>query len=125
MTAYAMTHSRSFKVGIAGAPVTDWRLYDTIYTERYMATPQSNPDGYENSSLLSAAKNLHGKFLLLHGAMDDNVHLNHSIEFIYELQKAGKHFDFMLYPKSRHRIDDPAQLYHLRTLMTNFIRTHL
>lgn len=125
MTAYALTHSTSFKVGIAGAPVTDWRLYDTVYTERYMATPQSNPEGYERSSLLNAAGNLHGKLLLLHGTMDDNVHVHHSLQFMLALQKAGKQFDSMLYPTSRHRIEDPAQVYHLRTLMTNFIQTHL
>ncbi len=125
MTAYALTHSTSFKVGIAGAPVTDWSLYDTIYTERYMSTPQANPEGYKKSSVLRSAEHLSGKLLLLHGAMDDNVHLHHSVRFMHELQKAGKQFDFMLYPKSRHRIEDPAQLYHLRTLMTNFVLTHL
>ncbi|HKX30470.1 MAG TPA: S9 family peptidase, partial [Blastocatellia bacterium] len=93
MTAYALTHSASFKVGISGAPVTDWQLYDTIYTERYMGTPQNNPEGYAKSSVVKAAKNLSGKLLLIHGTIDDNVHLQNSIQFMYELQKAGKQFE--------------------------------
>src|SRR5260221_4959796 len=75
MTAYALTHSKKFCAGIAGAPVTDWHDYDTIYTERYMNTPKENPDGYRKTSVVKAAKDLHGKLLLLHGVMDDNVHL--------------------------------------------------
>ena len=125
LTVYALTHTEAFKLGIAGAPVTDWRLYDTIYTERYMGRPESNPEGYEKSSLLKRVAQLHGKLLLIHGTMDDNVHMQNSIQLIYELQKAGKQFDFMLYPKARHRIEDPHQLYHLRTLMTDFILENL
>ena len=75
MTAYALTHSQSFKLGIAGAPVTDWHLYDTIYTERYMSTPQKNPEGYKTTSVKGAAANLHGKLMIIHGSMDDNVHM--------------------------------------------------
>ena len=105
--------------------MTDWRLYDTIYTERYMGRPENNPEGYEKSSLLKRAAQLHGKLLLIHGTMDDNVHMQNSIQLIYELQRAGKQFDFMLYPKARHGVEDPHQLYHLRTLMTDFILEHL
>ena len=101
-TAYDLTHSTSFKVGIAGAPVTDWRLYDTLYTERYMGRPENNPEGYEKTSVLGAAANLHGKLLLLHGTIDDNVHLQNTVKFIYELAKAGKSYQLALYPKSRH-----------------------
>ncbi|HVF48840.1 MAG TPA: S9 family peptidase [Pyrinomonadaceae bacterium] len=125
MTAYALTHSKTFKLGIAGAPVTDWRLYDTIYTERYMKTPQRNPAGYERSSVLRAAKDLHGKLLLLHGTVDDNVHLQNTIQFAYELQKAGKQFQLMTYPKQRHGFRDPLLIKHMRTLMTDFITTNL
>ena len=125
LTVSALTHTEAFKLGIAGAPVTDWRLYDTIYTERYMGRPENNPEGYEKSSLLKAAAQLHGKLLLIHGTMDDNVHMQNSIQLIYELQRAGKQFDFMLYPKARHSVEDPHQLYHLRTLMTDFILEHL
>ena len=125
LTVNALTRSQAFKVGIAGAPVTDWRLYDTIYTERYMGTPDKNPEGYEKSSLLKGAEHLHGKLLLIHGTMDDNVHMQNSIQLILELQKAGKQFHFMLYPGTRHGIEDPHQLYHLRTLMTDFILENL
>ena len=107
MTSFAMTHSNAFKIGIAGGTVTDWNLYDTIYTERYMLTPQNNPDGYAKTSVTKAAKNLSGKLLLLHGTMDDNVHMQNTIQFVYELQKAGKEFELMVYPKSRHGVGDP------------------
>jgi dipeptidyl-peptidase 4 len=125
MTSYAMTHSKTFKMGIAGGSVTDWRDYDTIYTERYMQTPQNNPEGYRRSSPVHAAKDLHGKILLLHGLMDDNVHVQNTIQFAYELQKAGKQFDMMLYPKSRHGVTDPLLLKHMRQLMTDFILANL
>jgi dipeptidyl-peptidase-4 len=125
MTSYALTHSRSFKLGIAGAPVTDWRDYDTIYTERFMQTPQNNPEGYRKSSPVHHAKDLHGKLLLIHGAIDDNVHMQNTIQFVYELQKAGKQFELMLYPKSRHGVTDPLLVKHLRTMMTEFIVANL
>ncbi len=107
MTAYAMTHSKLFAAGIAGAPVTDWTLYDSIYTERYMGTPADNPKGYEKSSVLKAAKNLHGKLLLIHGLVDDNVHFQNSAQFMHELQSANKPFELMIYPRSRHGIISP------------------
>ncbi len=125
MTAYALTHSQSFKIGISGAPVTDWRNYDTIYTERYMGTPQTNPDGYEASSVVKAAANLHGKLLLIHGTIDDNVHLSNSMQFALELQKAGKQFDLMVYPKNRHAIRAKQQAVHLRKLMYDFVLENL
>lgn len=125
MTSYALTHSKSFKVGIAGGSVTDWRDYDTIYTERYMQTPQNNPEGYRKSSPVHAAKDLSGKLLLIHGAIDDNVHMQNTIQFVYELQKAGKQFELMIYPKSRHGVSDPLLLKHMRTMMTDFIVANL
>src|SRR5262249_7397485 len=75
MTSFALTHSKKFAAGIAGAPVTDWHDYDTIYTERYMDVPSGNPEGYGKTSVVKAASNLHGRLLLIHGLMDDNVHL--------------------------------------------------
>jgi dipeptidyl-peptidase-4 len=105
--------------------VTDWRLYDSIYTERYMGTPQNNPAGYDKSSVLRAAANLHGKLLIIHGTMDDNVHLQNTIQFAYELQKAGKQFRMMLYPRSRHGIVDPLLVKHMRAMMTEFIVENL
>jgi dipeptidyl-peptidase 4 len=125
MTTYALTHSRSFKIGIAGGSVTDWRNYDSIYTERYMQTPQNNPEGYKKSSPVTAAKDLHGKLLLIHGAIDDNVHVQNTMQFVYELQKAGKQFELMLYPKSRHGVNDPLLLKHMRQMMTEFIVENL
>jgi len=125
MTSYALTHSKSFKIGIAGAPVTEWYLYDSVYTERYMAMPQKNPEGYERTSAVRAAKDLHGKILLIHGTMDDNVHMQNTIRFVEELQKANKDFRLMIYPKSRHGVRNPLQVKHLRTLMTDFILENL
>ena len=125
MTSYALTHSTSFKLGIAGGTVSDWRNYDSIYTERYMQTPQNNPEGYKRSSPVTAAKDLHGKLLLIHGAIDDNVHMANTIQFAYELQKAGKQFQLMVYPKSRHGVTDPVLVKHMRQMMTDFIVANL
>jgi len=125
MASYALTHSTSFKAGIAGAPVTDWRLYDSIYTERYMRMPQNNPEGYAATSVVEAAADLHGSLFIIHGTMDDNVHMQNSIQLIYELQKAGKEFEVMVYPRSRHGVRDPALSYHLRREMTDFLLENL
>ncbi len=125
MTAYALTHSQTFKIGISGAPVTDWHNYDSIYTERYMGLPKDNPEGYRKSSVVEAAANLHGKLLLIHGAMDDNVHLQNSIQFIDALQRAGKEFKFMIYPESRHGVTQPLRYKHLKEMMTQFILENL
>jgi len=125
MTTYALTHSQNFKIGIAGGSVTDWRDYDSIYTERYMGTPQNNPEGYRKASPLYNARDLHGKILLIHGLMDDNVHVQNTIQFAYELQKANKPFQLMLYPKSRHGVTDPLLLKHMRQMMTDFIVQNL
>ncbi len=104
ITSYAMTHSEHFAAGIAGGSVTSWNDYDTIYTERYMDTPQENPDGYAKTSVVAAAKNLHGKLLLIQGWMDDNVHPQNSIKLIKALQDADKDFEMMFYPRSGHGI---------------------
>jgi dipeptidyl-peptidase-4 len=125
MTAFALTHSTSFKVGIAGAPVTDWRNYDSIYTERYMGLPTTNPEGYERSSVIRAAANLHGRLLLIHGAVDNNVHSQNSLQLIDALQKAGVQFDFMLYPQSRHGVTNPYRVKHLRQLMAEYFFKNL
>ena len=122
MTAFALTHSKTFKMGISGAPVTDWTNYDSIYTERYMGTPQTNKAGYNSSSVLhDQAKNLHGELLLIHGTIDDNVHLNNSLQFMQQLQEAGKQFEVMFYPSNRHSVTDQKQRVHLRKLMTDFV----
>lgn len=106
MSALAMTHSDKFALAIAASGVYDWRMYDTIYTERYMSTPALNPDGYAKTSVVEHAKNLHGHLVITHGEMDDNVHLQNAVQLIYALQKAGKDFEFVLYPQSRHGIGD-------------------
>jgi dipeptidyl-peptidase-4 len=124
MTAYALTHSKVWKLGIAGGTVADWANYDSIYTERYMLTPAHNPEGYKESPL-SGAANLSGKLMLIHGAIDDNVHVANTIQLIYALQKAGKQFDLMLYPKSRHGVTDPLLVTHMRQMMTDFIVANL
>ncbi|MFO0828372.1 MAG: DPP IV N-terminal domain-containing protein [Phycisphaerales bacterium] len=97
-----------FQVGVAGAPPTDWRNYDTIYTERYMRTPKENPDGYENFSCITLADKLKGHLLLLHGMVDDNVHVTNSWQFVDELQKKNKPFEMMFFPRSDHSIGSPS-----------------
>ena len=101
MTAFALTHSKLFAAGIAGAPVTDWRNYDSIYTERYMDTPQENPKGYDATSVVKAAKNLHGRLLLLHGMMDDNVHVQNTLQFVRGLAAGEQGLRGDVLPASR------------------------
>lgn len=93
-----------FHVGVAGAPVTDWRNYDTIYTERYMRRPQDNPDGYDQGSCMNYAQDLKGHLAIHHGAVDDNVHPGNSVQLLQALLKHNKKFDFMLYPEQKHGI---------------------
>jgi dipeptidyl-peptidase-4 len=124
MTAFALTHSDRFCLGIAGAGVYDWRDYDTIYTERFMRMPQNNVAGYERTSCVESAAGLTGHLLLVHGTMDDNVHLQNTIQFVYALQKADKSFELMLYPRSRHRIA-PELRWHQRQLEWRTIEEHL
>jgi dipeptidyl-peptidase-4 len=125
MTSYALTHSKSFKIGIAGGTVSDWRDYDSIYTERYMGMPQKNLAAYEKDSVRLAAPNLSGNLLLIHGTMDDNVHMANTIQLVYALQNAGKPFHLMVYPMSRHGVTDPLLVKHLRQTMTDFILQNL
>jgi dipeptidyl-peptidase 4 len=125
MSSYALTHSTSFAMGIVGAPVIDWRLYDSVYTERFMRTPKNNPAGYDETSPLRAAANLHGRLLLIHGAIDDNVHPQNSFRFAHALQEAGKPFRMMVYPRSRHAVSNRKLLRHLRGLQLDFIEETL
>ena len=105
ITAFALTHPSPFTAGVAGAPVTDWRLYDSIYTERYMLTPAENPAGYDNSSSVKSAAGLHGRLLICHGLIDDNVHFQNTAQLVESLEKAGKtDFEVAIYPSSRHGI---------------------
>lgn len=103
MTAMALTYGADvFTHGIANFSVTDWSLYDTHYTERFMGTPQNNPEGYKITSPLTYADKLKGSLRIVHGTMDDNVHLQNSIQLVNKLQDLNKHFEFMIYPGERH-----------------------
>jgi dipeptidyl-peptidase 4 len=125
LTVYALTHSTSFTMGIAGGTVSDWRNYDSVYTERYMGTPKENPEGYRNSSPRFAAANLHGALLLMHGAIDDNVHVQNTMQLAYALQQAGKTFSLMIYPRTRHAVTDPSLVRHMYGAMLDFTLQHL
>ena len=125
MTLYALTHSRSFAMGIAEGAVSDWRNYDTIYTERYMGLPDENADGYRRSSPRFRAADLSGNLLLVHSALDDNVHPQNAMQFAYALQQAGKPFQMMIYPGSAHGVSDPELTLHLRRMMLDFTMQNL
>jgi len=108
MTLWALTRTTAFKAGVAVAPVTDWRDYDSIYTERYLGLPQENAEGYRRSSPVSTAGDLHGSLLLVHGTGDDNVHLQNTIQMTNAFIDAGKRFELMLYPRKLHSISGAA-----------------
>lgn len=114
-----------FRAGIAVAPVTNWRYYDNIYTERFMRTPQENPDGYDQNSPLNFAENLKGKLLLCHGLADDNVHVQNTVEFAERLVQAEKQFDMQLYTNRNHGIYGGNTTHHLYTRMTQFLLENL
>jgi dipeptidyl-peptidase 4 len=125
ITLNLMTRSQEFKAGISVAPVIDWRYYDTKWTEGAMRTPQENPKGYESSSLIPLAKQLHGRLLIVYGTYDDNVHPYNEMAFIDALIKAGKKFDMMAYPMRQHGIADEAATLHLYRLMLDFWKEKL
>lgn len=114
-----------FKMAIAVAPVTNWRYYNNIYTERYMRRPQENPDGYDNNAPEKMAKNLQGKFLLIHGTADDNVHFQNAAVLTEQLIQANKEFESEYYPDKAHGISGGNSRYHLYNRMTNFILNNL
>jgi dipeptidyl-peptidase-4 len=114
-----------FETAIAVAPVTSWRFYDTIYTERYMQTPQENASGYDDNSPFNYAGMLKGNYLLAHGSGDDNVHVQNTMRMIEELVQANKQFDWAIYPDKNHGISGGNTRIHLFTKMTNFIHQHL
>ncbi len=110
-----------FKTGIAVAPVTNWKWYDSIYTERYMRTEKENPQGYADNSPTNFADQLEGNYLLIHGLADDNVHFQHTAEMTNKLIAANKQFDTMIYPNRNHGIGGGNAKIHLYTLMTRFL----
>ena len=126
MSSLAITKgSEYFDLAIAVAPVTNWRYYDNIYTERYMRTPQENASGYDDNSPINHVDKLKGEYLLIHGAADDNVHVQNSYEMISALVKANKQFDLFIYPDKNHGIYGGNTRYHLYKKMTDFILDNL
>lgn len=126
MTALAMTKGADvFKTGISVAPVTNWRYYDNIYTERFMRTPKENASGYDDNSPVNHAAKLKGKLLLIHGSADDNVHYQNSMEFITALVKANKQFDLFIYPNKNHGIYGGNTRNHLFTMMLDYTLKNL
>ncbi|UCG52207.1 MAG: S9 family peptidase [Candidatus Latescibacterota bacterium] len=126
MTTMAMLKKPGlFKAGAAVAPVTDFRFYDSIYTERYMKSPDENEDGYHESAPADFADALEGALLLVHGTADDNVHMQNSMHLVRELIVAGKDFDLMVYPGGRHGIGGDTERAHLFKKMTNFFVVNL
>ncbi len=115
-----MTHSKEFRAGIAVAAVTDWRFYDTKWAEFAMRTPEQNPEGYDATSFVKSAKDLHGRLLLVHGTYDDNVHPQNAWAFINQLIEHNIAFDMMMYPMRQHGIADRAARIHLDSLMFAF-----
>jgi dipeptidyl-peptidase-4 len=114
-----------FKAAIAVAPVTSWRYYDSIYTERFLQTPQLNPSGYDDNSPINFVSSLKGAYLLAHGTADDNVHFQNTVEMCNALIKANKQFDLALYPDKNHGIGGSAARLHLYTKMTDFLIKNL
>ena len=117
----------TFDAGLSVAPVTDWRLYDTIYTERYMSTPQQNEDGYTNGAPQAYVDSLRAdqSLVMAHGDFDDNVHFQNSVQMINKLQAAGKQFQFMMYPKKDHSIAGSTTRLHLFRMLTTFVQDQL
>ncbi len=123
MTCLALTKGADYWThGFAGSSVTDYRLYDNIYTERYMDTPRDNPEGYKEGSALTFVKDYKGKLFMTHGDMDDNVHMQNSIYLISRLQDEGKSFEFMLYPGERHGVRGIKALHYRNTLNDFWLR---
>lgn len=114
-----------FKMAIAVAPVTNWRFYDSVYTERYMQTPQENASGYDDNSPINHVSKLKGPFLLVHGTADDNVHVQNTMRMVEALVQANKQFDWAIYPDKNHGIYGGATRLQLYTKMTNFIKENL
>ena len=126
MSSLAITKGAEyFKMAIAVAPVTNWRYYDNIYTERFMRTPQENPNGYDDNSPINHVDKLQGNYLLIHGTGDDNVHVQNTYEMAASLIKANKQFDLFIYPDKNHGIYGGNTRLHLYQMMTDYILENL
>ncbi len=119
------TKGHPFKAGVAIAPVTDWRLYDSAYTERYMRRPQVNIGGYESASLLNKAQDMTGNVLIIHGTGDDNVHVQHTMQYIDALVRADKQFEMQLYPDDNHFLRKGNNAQHMHKRILNFLQNNL
>jgi dipeptidyl-peptidase-4 len=125
-TLYTMSQkNHPFKAGVAIAPVTDWKLYDSGYTERYMRRPQVNPRGYREASLLNLAGDLSGNVLIIHGTADDNVHVQHTMQYIDALVRANKQFEMQLYPDDNHHLRKGNNAAHMHTRVLKFLHNNL
>jgi dipeptidyl-peptidase-4 len=126
MAALAMLDGKGvFKAGIAGSPVTDWRLYDTGYTERYMETPTSNPAGYDAADLSKKASGLQGSLFIMHSMMDENVHYTNTARLIDALVAADKKFDLLVLPGERHGFRAPAARAYIPERVADYFAEHL
>jgi dipeptidyl-peptidase-4 len=127
MSSLAITKGADvFKMAIAVAPVTSWRFYDTVYTERYMQTPQENASGYDENSPINHVEKLKGAYMLIHGSGDDNVHVQNTTRMVNALVEANKQFDLFIYPDKAHSIFKGKNTrLHLYNKMTAFIDAHL
>lgn len=123
MASFALTHGSIFNFGIAAAPVTDWRLYDSVYTEKFMRSPDNNAYGYDRSSVIRAAGNLHGHLLVAYGVQDENVHMQNTLQLLHAVQQAGKMMDVMIYPNCRHGLRRNADNW--PRLRYQYIKEHL
>jgi len=126
MTALCLSKGADyFKTGISVAPVTNWRYYDNIYTERYMGLPKDNATGYDDNSPVNHVKKIKSNFLLVHGTADDNVHFQNSMMLVNSLVNANKQFEQFFYPNKNHSIYGGVTRYHLYNKMTKFILEYL
>jgi dipeptidyl-peptidase-4 len=126
LTSLAMTKGADyFKMGIAVAPVTNWKYYDNIYTERFMRTPEENPKGYEDNSPINFVSNIKGKYFIIHGSADDNVHYQNTMEMVNALVKANKQFDMFIYPNRNHGIYGGNTRNHLYSMLLEYTLKNL
>ena len=123
-TSLMLNQPNTFKAGVAGGPVIDWKWYEVMYGERYMDTPQDNPEGYKLTNTIEKAGNLKGRLLMIHGAQDPVVVQQHSMEFIEACIKAGKQVDYFLYPTHEHNVSGRDRV-HLNAKIADYFKLHL